>query len=322
MYQKIGLFFLLFFIGYNQLLSQQTPLFTQYREYHSFINPASINSDYIWNEAPLSFGISSRTQWANQAFTPRTFFLRGEYVYNSGGTFGLVSGGYIIKDNYDPFSVTGVIGRIGVLTLGDKGFGGRDHHARSLSIGFSGGILQYRLNTTDLITPALVDETINTKATAPELGVGIFYQQKMGRYSDNAIYFGLSSPQILGTTFEIGAGSSQASFTKQAHYYGLIGYYKSLGDATFLEPSIWISYLKGGTVQIDANLRYQMSEFLWLGFGYGSQGVLHFEAGVWIGGLDNDTRVKIGYGIDNYLASYGPFFGPSYEINVGLVIGE
>jgi len=47
---------------------------------------------------------------------------------------------------------------------------------------------------------------------------------------------------------------------------------------------------------------------------------LHFEAGVWVGSPENDFRVKIGFGLDNHFNSYGPRFGPSYEINIAVVI--
>jgi len=222
MYQKRGIFITVVLLGTILLQAQQLPIFTQNREYHGYINPASVNSNFLWNEYNISAGVSYRKQWANTSFTPRTLLVRGEYVYNSGGAIGLVTGGYIIKEEYDPFSLTGFVARIGGLTLGDKSYGGRDISVRALSIGFTGGFMQYRLNSTGL-TIRDADDTniVNAVAIAPEIGAGIFYHQKFGYRKGHAFYIGLSSPQILGTTFLLENGIGRVEYTKVSHYYGL-----------------------------------------------------------------------------------------------------
>jgi len=44
--------------------AQQLPIFTQYRENHGYINPASISSDYMTYYHNLYFGAPYRLQWA------------------------------------------------------------------------------------------------------------------------------------------------------------------------------------------------------------------------------------------------------------------
>jgi len=315
---------LFFFIGWQSICSaQQLPLFTQYREYHGFINPASINSDYLWNEYPLSFGVSSRTQWKNQSYTPRTLFARGEYVYSGRGSLGFVSGGYIIKDDIDPFSSTGIHLRLGVLSLGLGG----DHFSRALSVGFTGGLTQYRLNTTELNIRDIDDEEIvNATAIDYDLGVGVFYHQRLGGAYD-FIYVGASIPQIRNNQFQLNDGIAQINYQKNRHYYGLLGYYKALGEYQFVEFSAWVNYVSNVPFRFDANVRYQFEAPFWIGFGYGHQGssygfqgVGHVDVGIMVD-LNDSTRAKIGFGCD-YSGSIGSRFGPAYEFNVSLVISE
>ncbi len=95
--------------------AQQLPIFTQYREYQSFINPAAVSSDYFTYEYNLSFGASYRRQWLDFNDSPRNLFVRGEYVGKTQGKAHLIAGGYFLRDDTHPISFNGAYGRVGVF---------------------------------------------------------------------------------------------------------------------------------------------------------------------------------------------------------------
>ena len=58
--------------------SQQLPLFTQYRDLQTVINPAAIPADFFIYDNNFSIGASFRTQWVGLQNNPQTVTLRGD----------------------------------------------------------------------------------------------------------------------------------------------------------------------------------------------------------------------------------------------------
>ena len=117
----------------QDVIAQQLPLFSQYRENYIAINPAMVSTEYLLYEQDLSFGASYRNQWREFEGAPETQFIRGEYLLDNGG-FGLLTGGYLINDQTGPIGLTGIYGRIGGIFTGDPYYGGI---AVGLSLGLS-----------------------------------------------------------------------------------------------------------------------------------------------------------------------------------------
>ena len=112
--QKIAYVFL-FFLILQDLKAQQLPLFTQYREYHSIINPAMVSSDFMLNTCSVALGASARMQWVGlKKNAPSTQVLRGEWVLDKESSMTLVTGGHIIQDRAGRESATSFSGRLGV----------------------------------------------------------------------------------------------------------------------------------------------------------------------------------------------------------------
>ncbi len=300
--------------------AQHLPLFTQYRDQIGTLNPGAFSHDYLINDNPLSFGLSFRRQWVQLESAPVTQTLRGEYFYETGGSFNMVFGGHIINDQTGPTGFTGAYGKVAAILSDDPYYGG-------LSLGFNVGLVQYRVNTSELKLRDLNDLTAmdNQSKLFPDVGVGIYYYQYIdnGFLDDSHVYGGISIPQVVGLDLEFATESGSFNTKRIQHFYGLIGLYKYLSGDAYLEPSIWVKYAPGAPVNVDFNLRYQMNGNFWLGTGGSTAGTIHLETGFILGENYNlDNNFKIGYGFDYSFNTFGPEVGSTHEINLTYSIGQ
>ncbi len=289
--------------------AQQLSLFTQYRENATIINPAAIEGDFFAYGKNLTFGASYRQQWVGLTNGPRTQILRGSYLNTEYSGVTLLAGGQIINDQTGPTGFTGIYGRIGGVVTEDPEYSG-------LSIGLSAGLVQYRVNASDirLRDPNDVIGQQDQAQLFPDVGLGIYYYQLVG--DGNFFYTGLSIPQVIGLdlTFQDENGEF---FTKRIqHFYGLLGFYKFFSDDSFLEPSVWVKYAPNAPINADINLRYQTPSSFWLGTGVSTGGNFHVDAGIIIGQNTFDNIIRVGYGFDYSFSSFGPTAGSTHEINL------
>ncbi|NUO01573.1 MAG: PorP/SprF family type IX secretion system membrane protein [Saprospiraceae bacterium] len=291
------------------VFAQQLSLFTQYRENATLVNPAAIEGDYFAYGQNLTFGVSYRTQWVGLANGPRTQTLRGSYLNTEYSGVTLLAGGHLINDQTGPTGFTGFYGRIGGVVSGDPEYSG-------LSIALSAGLVQYRVDASDirLRDPNDVIGEQDQAQLFPDVGLGLYYYQMVG--DGNFFYTGVSVPQVIGLdlTFQDENGEF---FTKRVqHFYGLLGFYKFFDNDSFLEPSIWVKYAPNAPINADINLRYQMPSSFWIGTGVSTGGNFHVDAGVIIGQNTFDNTIRIGYGFDYSFSSFGPTAGSTHEINL------
>ena len=294
--------------------AQQLPLFTQYRENTGIINPAAVHHDFLLYDHNLAFGASYRVQWSEFENAPRTQTIRGDFIYDDRGSFNFLAGGYLINDQTGPTGFTGLYGRFGGIISNDPEFGG-------ISIGLSAGLVQYRVNTSEVRLRELGDVLSGDDQMQlfPDVGFGVYAYQYIydGFLEDSQVYGGISVPQVFGLNLKFENENGEFYTDRIQHFYGLLGMYKYFNDDSFLEPSVWFKYAPNVPVNIDFNLRYQMSTKFWLGTGLSTAGTAHVEAGFLLGeniGLDNNFR--IGYGLDYSFSSFGPAVGSTHEINV------
>lgn len=298
------------------IFSQQLPIFTQYRENLGYINPGALSSDYFVYEYNMSYGVSYRNQWSNFEYGPSLQTAHGEFLTDTQGAFEWITGGYIINDNTDPISMTGLYGRIGTVLLTE----GEDIYEQGLSLGFNVGVVQYRMNLEDLLIrdPNDISAT-NQKKVFPDVGFGIFYYKNLGKRDH--WYAGFSIPQLFGLdlTYENNSGD-EFSIQRIQHYYGLLGLYKTTGEFSFLEISLWPKYVPNAPFHLDLNARYQFSDTFWIGAGASTTRSIHLEFGVILGeNINLDESVfRIGFGYDPTFGSAATpnHFGTSQEINI------
>lgn len=293
--------------------AQQIPLFTQYREMQGVLNPAAINYDYLTDKHTSSFGASFRRQWSDINNAPTTQVLRGEHFMNRLSGVGLLVGGHLMNDQTGPTGFTGVYGRLATVFSSDLEYSG-------LSIGLSVGAVQYRVKTSEikLRDPNDIRALTDRTQMYPDLGMGIFYYQRMdGLFDDDYFYAGLSVPQLMGLDLQFPTDGGSFSTKRVQHYFANIGWYHYMGESSFIEPSASIRYLPNAPINIDINARYQMGSSFWIGVGTSLQGKLHAETGFILGkGLGVSSNLKVGYGFDYSFQSYGPYAGTTHEVNL------
>lgn len=298
--------------------SQQLPLFSQYREMQGIINPASVYCDQMLYRYSSFVGVSYRAQWAGVPDAPRTQSIRGEHLFEGDG-FSLVAGGHIMNDRAGKVGFTGAYARVtGILS--------DDPYEWGLAVGLTAGAIQYRVNLADANPrdPGDVLATESQNQIFPDVGAGVyFYKTLYG--NEDIFYTGLSIPQVLGLDLRFRDQNSGDEFSLQQvrHYYGVAGYYLTLNDEySFLEASTWVKYVPNVPVNVNLNLRYQMSNVFWVGGGWSTSQTFHGEAGLILGeniGLEN--QLKIGYGFDAPFSALSPYYGNSHEINLSLAFG-
>jgi len=296
------------------LWGQQLPLFTQYREYQTILNPAAVTTDYMTYEKNVNFGISYREQWGGEKIEgPTTTLAKADWIIDNPRISGLAIGGHLLNDQNGAFKTTSFYGRIAGILSTDPYYGG-------LALGLSFGFAQQRLDLSDvqLEDPSelIADDYYGI---FPDVGFGIFYYHQFtkGVFRGDNIYLGASIPQVLGQNNTFQGGGNQPSIQRDRHFYGTAGIIKYLGESSFIEPTIWVKYVPNAPLHIDLNFRIQKTEYFWVGLGGSSSKTLHVEGGVLLG---EDDYIKIGYGFSYSFTDFGPFFGNVHEINVSYAL--
>ena len=305
------------------LFSQQLPLFTQYREYYGYINPAALTTDFLASSRYSfnAFGVSHREQWLSGKFSAvRTSVARGEFFFETGSSVSFVAGGYFMSDKVGSTNQVGFLGR-GAVYLGDPAH-------NFFGLGFTAGAVQYsikidrrKFRVNNAGDPLVNDLTSDAK---PDLGVGLFGVMELGK--DINVYGGVSMPQLFGLAFDLSPPGQEGLFTyeKTLHLYNYAGVYinTSFGnqDYSFIEISTWGKYIPGLSYHADFNFRYQISTPFWVGAGIATTGTAHLETGFNIGISGRDGYMKLGFGYDvpfsNDIHSY---IGSSFEVNLSFI---
>lgn len=298
---------------FSFLQAQQLPLFTQYREYSSSINPAAVSSGYLNFGQQGVVGLSYRSQWTDIASAPRTTVLHGSYFIDDLSGVNWILGGHVMNDQIGPTGFTSLNARVAAVISGDPAYGG-------ISIGLNAGTKQFRINAGELRARDRDDITLaqNQSQFYPEVGIGVFAYKSFGRGDEDYIYGGFSVPQIPISQYTFTDDNGRELGIKQnLHTYAQFGLIKTFFDDSFIEPSVWVKYAPNVDLHIDANVRYQFAGGLWIGAGGSSAQTVHLEGGVLLGdNMSFENNLQIGYGYDYTFNSAGPFLGNVHELNL------
>ncbi|HMQ48157.1 MAG TPA: PorP/SprF family type IX secretion system membrane protein [Saprospiraceae bacterium] len=308
--------FLLLVTGMTLLPAQQLPLFSVHRDQWKVLNPAAISNNYLLNEMNLTVGASYRRQWFGLEDGPNTQLIHFEYLPEAYDR--IITGGHIVRDQAGKIGQMGLYGNFAYRLE----FGRRVEHA--LAIGLGAGLVQYRARIADIAFEAPeVAGFDNSNVIFPDFSLGLFY------YHSDQYYAGLSVPQLFGlkTIFRDSLNERAFDIKRVQHIYALAGAYIDVGwfgsNTSFIEPSFWLRYVPNSPLSADLQLRYQISDFFWLGLGGGiglgqqPTSVIHTEFGFKLGESVNiyNGQWKIGFAYDIPLSRYQTFFGNMLEIN-------
>lgn len=298
------------------LTAQQLPLFTQYTELQTYLNPAAIPVDYLQYDMGQVVGLTYRVQWLGIEDAPRTGLLRYERMREDKNlsTFG----GMLFNDKVGANTLIGLYGRYSyqIRPAGENNL--------LIGLGLIGGVLQYRLDGAELeFEPE--DQLKGKRQTSlmPDFGLGAnvtWYPESGTKW-----YAGVAMPQTFGLSanFETNA-NDEISIRRMMHLYSNAGAIFAVGQQGFLEPSVWVKYARNAPLQVDFNLRQKFVNNFWMGLGYSTSRNIHLEMGMILNQLLNlkDAVLRVGYGFDYNIASYGATLGTTHELNVSYAWGR
>ncbi|MCB0520935.1 MAG: PorP/SprF family type IX secretion system membrane protein [Lewinellaceae bacterium] len=297
-------------------IGQQLPIFNQYTEIQTYLNPANIPVDYLQYNMNKVMGLTYRIQWLEMEDSPRTGLFRFEKVREDKNL--MTWGGMLFNDHVGASDITGIYGKYAyqVRPAGNNNL--------LIGLGLTAGLLQYRLDGTELeFDPNDVLKDKKETSWLPDFGLGLnltYYPETGTKW-----YAGVSLPQTFGLSanFKTGDGND-LSIKRVVHLYSSAGAIFAVGQQGFLEPSIWVKYAQNAPLNIDFNLRQKFVNNFWMGLGYGTSKNVHLEMGMILNQLLHlkDSVLRAGFGFDYNIAAYGNVLGTTYELNVGYAWGK
>ncbi|HKK75437.1 MAG TPA: PorP/SprF family type IX secretion system membrane protein [Saprospiraceae bacterium] len=300
------LFPFFFLLGLTPSFGQQLPTFSLFRDNWNVLNPASVSSDYLFSNNPMSIFATYRNQWNGVEGAPETALLNWEYVLDY---WNVVTGLTLMHDQAGEISTTGLFGRFGYrINLDRRG-------DRFINVALNVGVVQYRADLADLNLGETILDLANDLIYYPDFGVGFMY------YHDDLFYLGLSIPQTFGLSTSVRNDNGDFEIKRNQHFYLMGGTYFDVyafnSDASYLELSGFLKYVPNAPLAIDVHARMQLGEVLYVGLGGGLSQTARAEAGIIIGESMNfnagQVRVGAAYGIG--LSRYAQAFGNSLELH-------
>jgi len=282
------LFIILMFLGFSAY-AQQDPLFNQYQ-----FNQLPINPAYAGVNDATSFDLQYRSQWGGVEGAPATAMFSGHTSLNQnkvGVGFVLLSDQIGITTNTH-FNLTYAY----ELEITNR---------LTLSFGLQTGLLSFQYDFDEL---NLEDQTdidfirADQGFTKFNIGSGLFL-------SSDRFYIGLSIPQLLEPTEDIGENSGERY---NRHFYMTSGLVIDKIQAVKLKPYTIIRSAKNTSLSADVGVNALFADIIWGGFftrNFKTLGISTF--------LNLDNGLRVGYSgelISNDLATG---FN-THEISLGL----
>lgn len=301
----LGLFFC--FVGNDMLWGQQLPNSSHIKETRSFWNPAltAPGNDLI---ADGFF----RMQWLGFEGAPLSGFASLQYPFIKQN---MSVGGFINVDN------TGPVSKIGLQL--NYAYKLKEVFAKygQLSLGVSANMQQYAYNGAKAVYNDTDDALINSTRVSsffPSAGMGFFYTSNTREYKGNAFFIGAGINQLFTTQVLV----NDFDQVRQKHIHfnvgGRFGYYDS-----YLEPMIIANMVEPGLIDVLYNIRYEMQNAFWAGFGFSNEGMAALQGGVIIDRFGSRyAKLRIGmianYGVTSTLSKAGPgmefYIGYNFDV--------
>jgi len=255
MYRNAFIILLICLLQLNRVNGQQTPIYTQYMFNPFIYNPALAGVDPYYQ-----IRSNHRFQWMGLKDPPITNTLSFQGPHSS---LPMGFGGFLYNDVTGPTSKTGLTGSY-AYNISLSG-------SMRLSMGLSAGIIQYRVDGTQIQFKDQVDQAIMEgvqSSYVPDANFGIYL------YADN--YFaGFSTSQLVNTKLKL--TNDQNGLNKlRSHFYLIGGYRYEINSNFKIEPSLMVKGTAPAQIQADVNARVVYQERGWLGVSFRSQDAVSF----------------------------------------------
>lgn len=273
--------------------AQQDPLYTQYYNNFSLINPA-----YAGSHGLFTATANIRSQWAGEAGSPetQTLSLHGATGKNVGLGLSIVNDKvYVLKetDIYADFSYSIYPSESSTLAFGLKA---------------GGSFLDVNLLELGIENDNLFSENISE--FNPNIGAGVFY------YTDR-FFASLSTVNILKSKHYDKNSTVVSSASDEMIFYISSGYVFDLGDSFKLRPSFMMRGANGSPLSTDIS-----ASILWLDkleFGI-SHRIDESVSGLFQ--LRLTDNLKVGYTYDAITSDLSNYNNGSHEFSIILNLGQ
>ncbi|MEX1382110.1 type IX secretion system membrane protein PorP/SprF [Lutibacter sp.] len=276
-----------------QGFAQQDPLYTQYYNNFSLINPA-----YSGSHGLFTATANIRSQWAGEAGSPETqsLSLHGPAGKNVGLGLSIVNDKVFVLSEthvYADFSYSIHMGESATMAFGIKA---------------GGSFLNVDLLELGIENDNLFSENLNE--FNPNMGAGIFY------YTDR-FYASLSTVNILQTKHYNKSNAVVSSASDEMIFYLSSGYVFDLSDDFKIRPSFMLRGVDGAPLSTDIS-----ASILWLDkleFGI-SHRIDESISGLFQ--LRLTDNLKVGYTYDAITSNLSNYNNGSHEFSIILNIGK
>lgn len=278
--------------------AQQTPVFTQY-----ILNKYVFNPAVTGTEDHFTATANYRYQWQGITDAPRTYILsvHGPHKFKNYGI-----GGALYTDVTGPTSKTGAY-----LSYA---YHLKVNMDQKVSLGLSGGIMQYRVDGTkiSLRDPGdlVLTNSLLTKFV-PDFGFGAYW------YSDK-FYVGMSIPQFIQARLDFTDDGVQTLSKLKSHIYLNAGYKFKINEDFEVEPSFMLRYAYPVIPQLDLGVRGIYQDQFYLGTLYRTQDAVSILAGY----QTSDEKFMFGYSYDITTSNLDLFSNGSHEFMVKAKFGN
>ena len=313
MNQKLTLIFLLLSCS---LFGQQLSQISNSGTFIKASNPSLVSEDFLLFENTVSVDVNYLAQWLGIEGNPTTQQLNIQYLYETDGSFNLLFGARLTNDETGPTGLISGGGSIAAL------YAPEDPYYGGLSLGFSLGAVQYRVNTAEF-NPRHANDFLtfeNLKSTRPDIGIGFSYYKKDrdSWLNDGYWWAGISANQILSNDAAFDNIQGDLILNRVAHTTAFGGFQKYFSKTALIQPSVLVRFVPNAPLNVDLNLRYFNNEAFWLGIGGSTSRSVFLEAGVVLGeniGLE-DKNIRLGYQFGYSLQNFGVNIGNIHQFQL------
>lgn len=279
--------------------AQQLPIFTQYIFNKYVFNPAVTGT-----EDNFSATANYRYQWQGITDAPRTYIMsvHGPHKFKS---FGL--GGSLYTDVTGPTSKTGIYLSYAYHLQATEN--------TKLSLGLSGGLMQYRVDGTKITLADQGDLTLaNTLLTkmVPDFGFGAYW------YNNDKFYVGLSVPQFIQSKLDFSDDGTQTLSRITSHFYLNGGYTFQINDDFGVEPSMMMRYSFPVNPQFDFAAKAIYQRNYYLGLMARTQDAFAVMAGY----QTSNGKFTFGYAYDITTGGLSGYSNGSHELMIKATFGD
>ncbi len=289
--KRITNILILLVLLYIQSLAQQSPQYTQYMFNDFIINPAIAGTaDYYQIKS------NHRFQWVGLTDPPMTNTLS---IYGPHAKLPMGFGAYFYNDVTGPTSRTGLTGAYAYNIEIQKGM--------KLSFGLNLGLMQYKLDGTQLSPKDLSDLSIQsmvTSAYVPDASIGVYLYTR-------GYYAGFSTSQLFNNKlklFEVKNGLNKL----KSHFYLTGGYKYKINSDYLLEPSIIIRGTAPKAFNFDLSAKLLYKKTFWGGLSFRLKDAFSILLG-----YNYEDKFSFGYAYDLGVTSLRKYNSGSHELMIG-----